>query len=76
MNCLKYLKNGVEQKRGETKILKRGASWVKGGCLKRGSPLTNYGRAPMRKILKNAIDQFENSLLMNLISLLGRFRSL
>ena len=30
-NCLKYLKRGgIERRGGETKILKRGASWVKG----------------------------------------------
>ena len=30
-NCLKYLKRGgTEQRGGDTKILKRRASWVKG----------------------------------------------
>ena len=36
-DCLKYLKR-VEHKKGggETKILKRGASWSRGGCLRKG----------------------------------------
>ena len=39
-NCLKYLKGrrGTEKRGGDTKILKRGPSWVKGWlpCKKRG----------------------------------------
>ena len=44
-NCLKYL-DGMEQKRGEKKILKSGGqAGSRVGCLKKGSrlePLTNY----------------------------------
>ena len=29
--------DGTEKRGGETKILKRGANWVKWGCLKRGA---------------------------------------
>ena len=41
---------GTEQRGGDTKILKRrGASWVKGWCFKKGvrNPLMNYGVASM-----------------------------
>ena len=39
-NCLKYLKWGVEQKRGDTKTLKRGGKLGQGvGALKRGGGL-------------------------------------
>ena len=44
LNTLK--RGGTEKRGGETKILKRGSSWVKGQCLKKGSwnPIMNYGQ--------------------------------
>ena len=36
-NCLKYPKKGWNRKEGRgNKDFKKGASWVKGGCLKKG----------------------------------------
>ena len=44
LNRLK--RGGTEKRGGEIKILKRGSSWVKGQCLKKGSwnPIMNYGQ--------------------------------
>ena len=43
-NCLKYLKRGWNSKeaRGNKDFKNRGASWVKGGCLKKEGARTPY----------------------------------
>ena len=57
-NCLKYLKRGWNRTegRGHKDFKKGGASWVKGGCLKKGeggwNPLTNYDISKMFKIFQ------------------------